>query len=202
MTTAYSTTTGYTACAPSGTHSATSSSNQVVLKFPSLFDNCVWGNIHIASTQLPYLGIFGHASLSFDQCPWQSGMSSLQFMVNSGIWSPIKKSECAHGMVVIGKKDGSVGNTTDLSLNKFVIPDRHPLPFIENLLLQLHGKSIFSKIDLRKGCFNIRLDDDGRRFRDNHATAEIGFSLFLSFSIPLVPLFLNHPDRAGTNRLQ
>ena len=55
--------------------------------------------------------------------------------------------------------------TTDLSpLNKFVIPDRHPLPHIEDLLVKLGGMRWFSKIDLRKGYFHIPLHLDSRRY--------------------------------------
>ena len=86
-------------------------------------------------------------------------------MVDSGIWSPIDKAECAYGMVVVAKKDGGVRVTTDLSpLNKFVIPDRHPLPHIEDLLVKLGGMRWFSKIDLRKGYFHIPLHLDSRRY--------------------------------------
>ena len=46
----------------------------------------------------------------------------------------------------------------------FVIPDRHPLPLMEDLLLQLRGMEFFSKIDLRKGYYHILLDEHSRRF--------------------------------------
>ena len=68
-------------------------------------------------------------------------------------------------MVVVSKKDGGVGITSDLSpLNKFIIPDRHPLPLIEDLILKLRGQRIFSKLNLRKGFYHIKLDEDSRRY--------------------------------------
>ena len=68
-------------------------------------------------------------------------------------------------MVVVSKKDGGVRITSDLSpLNKFVIPDRHPLPRIEDLFLKLRGQRIFSKLDLQKGYYHIKLDENSRRY--------------------------------------
>ena len=91
--------------------------------------------------------------------------AEVQSMIGNGIWSPIDKSDCAHGMVVVSKKDGGVRVTSDLSpLNKFVIPERHPFPHIEDLLLELRGMGYFSKIDLRKGYFHIPLQAHNRHY--------------------------------------
>ena len=93
----------------------------------------------------------------------------IQAMINAGIWSPIEKAENAHGMVCVSKKDGSVRITSDLSpLNAFVMPDWHPLPLIEDILLQLRRQNVFSKIDLRKDYFHIALAEKSR-----HLTATI-----------------------------
>ena len=87
----------------------------------------------------------------------------IQAMINAGIWSPIDKAESTHGMVCVSKKDGSMCITSDLSpLNAFVVPDWHPLPLIEDILLQLCGQHVFSKIDLRKGYFHIVLAEKSR----------------------------------------
>ena len=91
-------------------------------------------------------------------------MAEIKSMIDNGIWSPVDKLECVHAMVTIGKKDG-VRITSDLSpLNKYIIPDYHPLPRIEDLFLKLHGKTHYSKIDLRKGYYHIELDDRSKRF--------------------------------------
>jgi hypothetical protein len=45
------------------------------------------------------------------------------------------------------------------TLNKFTIPDKHPLPLITNLIEQLHGKTLFMKFDIRMGYNNIRIAD-------------------------------------------
>ena len=88
----------------------------------------------------------------------------IQHMVDTGVWSPIDKSESAHAMVLVAKKDGGIRITSDLSpLNQYVVPHRHPLPLMEDLLLQLRGMTHFSKLDLRKGYFHLVLDEESRR---------------------------------------
>ena len=149
------------------TASCSLSCHQLAIKFPLLFDNrqgtypdyqhviTVSDNFRPFSTKFRPVALAKRAAIT----------AEVQSMIDSGIWSPIDKSECTHAMVVVGKKDGGVRITTDLSpLNKFVIPDRHPLPHIEDLLLKLRGQSYFSKLDLRKGYYNIRLDDKSRRY--------------------------------------
>ncbi len=88
----------------------------------------------------------------------------IQNMVQEGIWEKVEgSSPWAHGMVVVPKPDNGVRITTDLSpLNKFVIPQRHPIPIIKDLFLELKGATIFSKLDLKKGYFHIELDPQSR----------------------------------------
>ena len=82
-------------------------------------------------------------------------------MVKQGIWKPINCSQWSHGLVTVPKSNGEIRLTTDLTnLNKFVIPDKHPVPNLSDILLELRGAKYFTNLDLKKGYFHIELDEE------------------------------------------
>ena len=86
-----------------------------------------------------------------------------QRMIDDGTWSPIDKSEWVHALVAVPKENGAMRITTDLTaLNKYVVPERHQLPNIQELFLQLRGMKYYTKLDLRKGYYHIRLAEESR----------------------------------------
>ncbi|GFS49660.1 hypothetical protein TNCV_4343931 [Trichonephila clavipes] len=85
-----------------------------------------------------------------------------QFMLDNDIIRP-SKSQWASPLHLVNKKDGTLRPCGDYRrLNAQTIPDRYPIPRIEDFNHILKDKKIFSKIDLVKAYYQIPIAEEDK----------------------------------------
>ena len=66
-------------------------------------------------------------------------------------------------VVVTPKPNGDIRLCVDMRrANEAIIRERHPIPTIDEVLEQLNGSTVLSKIDLRWGFHQVELSEDSR----------------------------------------
>jgi len=100
-------------------------------------------------------------------------------------------------VLLVKKKDGNMRLCVDYQqLNKVTIKNRYPLPRIDDLMDQLVGAEVFSKIDLRSGYHQIRVkaeDVSKTTFRTRYGQYEYSVMPFGVTNAPCV--FMEYMNR-------
>lgn len=86
---------------------------------------------------------------------YKSAKQDFENMVKMGICRP-SKSPWASALHIVSKENGNDRSCGDYKrLNSITVPDRYPVPNIQDFTINLHGCTVFSKIDLTRAYHQI-----------------------------------------------
>ena len=97
--------------------------------------------------------------------PWRNAIINQQVKedLKKGIIEECKESNYISEPVLVQKADGTWRFTVDYrKMNDKTVQDHYPLPRIEDILDQLQGNAIFSKIDAERGYHQLRVKIEDR----------------------------------------
>ncbi|GKB23155.1 putative reverse transcriptase domain-containing protein [Tanacetum coccineum] len=129
------------------------------------------------------------ASYQLAPAELQELSTQLQELSDRGFIRP-SSSPWGAPVLFVKKKDGSFWMCIDYrELNRLTVKNRYPLPRIDNLFDQLQGSRVYSKIDLRSGYHQIKVQEEDipkNVFRTRYGHYEFQVMLFDLTNTPAV----------------
>lgn len=108
-----------------------------------------------AGSKPPFGPIYHMSPLELEEAKKQ-----LTDLLERGLIQP-SKSPYGAPILFVRKANGKLRMCVDYrALNKLTVKNRYPLPRIDELLDRLHGASVFTKLDLQSGYWQIRIAEE------------------------------------------
>ncbi|KAA3484713.1 DNA/RNA polymerases superfamily protein [Gossypium australe] len=129
----------------------------VVCEFPDVFSKELSGLTPVREVEFSIDLVPGTIPISI--APYRIASTELKELKAQGFARP-SFSPWGAPVLFVKKKDGSLRLCIDYKqLNKVTIKNKYPLPHIDDLFDQLKGTTVFSKIDLRSGYYQLLVKD-------------------------------------------
>nr|GEW95590.1 putative reverse transcriptase domain-containing protein [Tanacetum cinerariifolium] len=130
--------------------------------------------------------------------------TQLQEIFDRGFIRP-SSSPWGASVLFVKKKDGSFRMCINYhELNKLTVKNRYPLTRIDGLFDQLQGSRVYSKIDLRSGCHQLRVREEDipkTAFRTRYGHYEFRVMPFGLTNAPVVFMdLMNHVCKPSLDR--
>ncbi|XP_028754094.1 uncharacterized protein LOC114713594 [Neltuma alba] len=173
----------------------------VVREFPEVFPDDISGlpperEVEFAIDIIPGAGPISKAPYRMAPNEMVELKKQIEELLEKGFIRP-SVSPWGAPVLFVKKKDGSLRLCIDYrELNRVTIKNKYPLPRIDDLLDQLAGSCVFSKIDLRSGYHQLRVkaeDIPKTAFRTRYGHYEF---LVMPFGLTNAPaVFMDYMNR-------